>query len=83
MAILLAWQFILSPLALQASTLGVLRKGLLGAGLDRMIPSELVTGGRPDPVSSTMSVLLAVIVIAAWAVIPVAAGAWRTMTRDA
>jgi len=30
-----------------------------------------------------MSIAVAAVVIAAWAIIPLAAGAWRTKTRDA
>ena len=82
-AILLAWQFAVTPLALDVAKLGVLREGLLTAGLDRMIPAGLLPGARPDLVSPHMSVAVAVAVIAAWAVVPLAAGAWRTCTRDA
>jgi len=81
--ILLAWQFAVTPLALGVAKLGVLRDGLLTAGLDRMIPAGLLPGARPDPVSATMSIAVAVAVIAAWAVVPLVAGAWRTCTRDA
>ena len=81
--ILLAWQFAVTPLALGVAKLGVLREGLLTAGLDRMIPAGLLSGARPDPVSATMSIAVAVAVIAAWAVVPLVAGAWRTCTRDA
>jgi ABC-type transport system involved in multi-copper enzyme maturation permease subunit len=81
--ILLAWQFAVTPLALRVSKLGVLREGLLTAGLDRMIPAGLLPGARPDPVSPHMSVVLAAAVITVWAIIPLAAGAWRTSTRDA
>jgi hypothetical protein len=81
--ILLAWQFAMTPLALDVAKLGVLREGLLTAGLDRMIPAGLLPGARPDPVSSAMSIAVAVAVIAAWAVVPLVAGAWRSCTRDA
>ena len=81
--ILLAWQFAVTPLALGVAKLGVLREGLLTAGLDRMIPAGLLPGARPDPVSPHMSIMLTVTVIAAWAVVPLVAGAWRTCTRDA
>ena len=81
--ILLAWQFAVTPLALGVAKLGVLREGLLTAGLNRMIPAGLLPGARPDPVSPHMSIMLAVTLIAAWAVIPLVAGAWRTSTRDA
>ena len=81
--ILVAWQFAVPMLVLGAAKLGVLREGLLTAGLDRMMPAGLLPGGRPDPVSPHMSVMLAAAVIAAWAVVPLVAGAWRTCTRDA
>jgi hypothetical protein len=80
---LLAWQFAVTPLALRVANLGVLREGLLTAGLDRMIPAGLLPGARPDPVSPHMSIAVAIAVIAAWAVVPLVAGAWRTCTRDA
>ena len=81
--IVLAWQLAVTPLALGAAKLGVLREGLLTAALDRVIPAGLLPGARPDPVSPTMSIAVAAVVIAAWAIIPLAAGAWRTKTRDA
>ena len=81
--IVLAWQLAVTPLALGAAKLGVLREGLLTAALDRVIPAGLLTGARPDPVSPTMSIAVAAVVIAAWAIIPLAAGAWRTTARDA
>ena len=82
-AIVLAWQFAVTPLALAAAKLGVVREGLLTAALDRVIPAGLLPGARPDLVSPAMSVTVTTVVIAAWAVIPLAAGAWRTTTRDA
>jgi len=81
--IVLAWQVAVTPLALGAAKLGVLREGLLTAALDRVIPAGLLPGARPDPVGPTMSLAVAAVVIAAWAIIPLAAGAWRTKTRDA
>jgi len=81
--IVLAWQLAVTPLALGAAKLGVLREGLLTAALDRVIPAGLLPGARPDPVSPTMSIAVAAVVIAAWAIIPLVAGAWRTKTRDA
>ena len=82
-AIVLAWQFAVTPLALAAAKLGVVREGLLTAALDRLIPAGLLPGARPDPVSPTMAVTVTAVVIAAWAVIPLAVGAWRTKIRDA
>ena len=80
--LVLAWQFVLSPLVLGISGLGVIREGIQTAALGRFIPAGLQSGSS-DPVSSTMSVGIAALVIVAWAVIPLAAGAWRTKTRDA
>jgi ABC-type transport system involved in multi-copper enzyme maturation permease subunit len=82
-AIVLAWQFAVTLLALDAAKLGVLREGLLTAALDRLLPAGLLPGAPPNPVSPTMSVTVTAVVIAAWAVIPLAAGAWRTTVRDA
>jgi ABC-type transport system involved in multi-copper enzyme maturation permease subunit len=80
--LVLAWQFVLSPLLLQIAGLGVIRQGIQMAALGRFIPAGLQAGSS-DPVSSTMPVTIAALVIAAWAIIPLAAGAWRTKTRDA
>lgn len=82
-ATVLAWQFAVTPLALAAAKLGVLREGLLTVALDRLLPAGLLPGAPPNPVSPTMSVTVTAVVIAAWAVIPLAAGAWRTTVRDA
>ena len=82
-AIVLTWQFAVTTLALDTAKLGVLREGLLTAALDRLLPAGLLPGAPPNPVSPTMSVTLTAVVIAAWAVIPLAAGAWRTTVRDA
>jgi hypothetical protein len=79
-AILLSWLLVAMPLLMQLSTLGVLREGLVGAATDRLEPAAtLGKGGAPV----TMSLGAAIVVIAAWAIVPLAAGAWRTGTRDA
>jgi ABC-2 family transporter protein len=77
--ILLGWQLIAMPLALQIGVLGSLRQGLVGAATERLEPARLFEGGATVP----MSLATAVVVIAAWAVVPFAVGAWRTCTRDA
>jgi ABC-type transport system involved in multi-copper enzyme maturation permease subunit len=79
-AILLSWLLVAMPLLMQISALGGLRQGLVGAATDRLEPSA-VLGGGGAPV--TMSLGAAIVVIAAWAIVPLAAGAWRTQTRDA
>ena len=77
--ILLGWQLIAMPLALQIGVLGSLREGLVGAATERLEPARLFEGGATVP----MSLAAAVVVIAAWTVVPLAVGAWRTCTRDA
>ena len=77
--ILLGWQLIAMPLALQIEALGSLREGLVGAATERLEPARLFEGGAAVP----MSLAAAVIVIAAWTVVPLAVGAWRTCARDA
>jgi hypothetical protein len=77
--ILLGWQLIAMPLLLQIGALGSLRTGLVGAATERLEPAGLFEGGSTVP----MSLAAALGVIAAWTVLPLAVGAWRTCTRDA
>jgi ABC-type transport system involved in multi-copper enzyme maturation permease subunit len=77
--ILLGWQLALMPVLIAIGPLGRLRDGLFYAATDRLQPAALLDG--PPPV--TMSVATAVVVLVAWTVVPLALGAWRTLTRDA
>jgi ABC-2 type transport system permease protein len=77
--IVLGWQLIAMPFLLQIGALGTLREGLLGAALERVEPAASFEGGNSVP----MSLAAAIGVIAVWTVVPLAAGAWRTCTRDA
>jgi ABC-2 family transporter protein len=78
--VLLGWLLVAMPLLMQISSLGVLREGLIGAATDRLEPAAVLgNGGTQVP----MSLAAAVVVVAAWAIVPLAAGAWRTKTRDA
>jgi hypothetical protein len=77
--IVLGWQIVVVPLLLEIGALGSLREGLPGAATDRLEPAALFEGGAAVP----MSLAAAVFVIAAWTVVPLAMGAWRTCTRDA
>lgn len=72
----IGWQAILTEMLLNATSLGSARDGLLSASLGQLAPMD---AGIPF----VMSTGVAVAVIAAWAVIPTAVGAWRTRTRDA
>jgi hypothetical protein len=69
--VLLAWQLAVAPLLLQTGKLDPL---LLGAALERLEPS-----GE----STSISLTTAIVLIVAWTIVPLAAGAWRTHTRDA
>lgn len=76
--VLLGWQAILAPLLLSLDSLGVVRSLLPGAGLTELAPSELELES-----ALSMAPAAAVANIVVWMLIPLAAGAWRTATRDA
>jgi hypothetical protein len=77
--IVLGWQIIAVPALIQIGVLGSFREGLLGAATERLAPAALFEGSPTVP----MSVGAAALVIAFWAIIPLALGAWRTCRRDA
>src|SRR5712691_6052325 len=77
--IVLGWQIVAVPALLEIGALGSLREGLLGAATGRLAPAALFEGAPTVP----MSLVAAALVIVAWTVVPLAAGAWRTCTRDA
>ena len=76
--ILLGWQLLLGPLVLGIDSLGFVRDLLPGAGLAALAPDalELQTPLELAPAAAVVNVVL-------WSVVPLAAGAWRTNTRDA
>jgi hypothetical protein len=76
----LGWQIVATPLLLQIKTLGSLREGLVGAAVQRLEPSALLAQGSPRV---AMSVAAAVAAVVVWTLVPLALGAWRTVTRDA
>jgi hypothetical protein len=55
------------------------RQTLSGAATERLEPAAVLGEGAHVPMSLTAAVL----VITAWTIVPLAAGAWRTLTRDA
>jgi len=75
---LIGWQAVATNLLLSISSLGGARDGLLTAALTQVIP--LSGGARGDV---TMATGVAVAVLAVWAIVPLAIGAWRTQTQDA
>jgi hypothetical protein len=73
---LIGWQAVASQLLLNATSLGSVRDGLLTASLGQLMPV------RGD-VGVQMATGVALAVVAAWLLIPVLVGAWRTRTQDA
>jgi hypothetical protein len=69
--ILLAWQLAVAPLLLQTRKFDTV---LLGAALERL---------EPGAGNSSISLTTALVLIVAWTLVPLAAGARRTQTRDA
>ncbi len=75
---LIGWELVLSPLLLQARSLGSLRTGLLDGVLVFLKPGP--PSGAP---LISMSIAVAVVVTVVWLLFLPALGAWRTQTRDA
>jgi hypothetical protein len=75
---LIAWELVLSPLIVQATSLGSFRRGLLDSALLFLKPGPS-TGFPVIP----MPVIVAIVVAVGWLLVASAAGAWRTQTRDA
>jgi hypothetical protein len=76
---LIGWQLVLSPLLVRATSLGSIRHGLLNGVLTFLNPGPADAGSTVI----TMSVAVAVMVLAAWLLVIPSLGAWRTRTRDA
>jgi ABC-type transport system involved in multi-copper enzyme maturation permease subunit len=77
--IALGLELVVMPALLQIRALGSLRELLPVAATDSLAPSALFDGQVVVPTS----VSVAVVVVAAWTVVPLVAGAWRTCKRDA
>ena len=75
---LIAWELVLSPLIVEASSLGSLRHGLLDSALLFLKP-----GPATGPPVIPMPVVVAIVVAGLWLLVASAAGAWRMQTRDA
>jgi hypothetical protein len=75
----LGLELAVTPALLQIETLGSLRELLPVAATDALAPSALFDGEVAVPTSASV----ALAVIAAWTIVPLAAGAWRTCKRDA
>lgn len=77
--VLIGWQFIAAPLLAQVTILGGARQALYTSALDRLNPSPI---GDQLP-SVVHSSAVAAVVLVAWTAAALAAGGWRTATRDA
>ena len=77
--VVLGWQLVAMPLLTNIKELGSLRQALSEAGVRRLQPDALFNGGP----TVTMSLAAALVVVAAWTIVPLAFGARRTVTRDA
>jgi hypothetical protein len=78
-ATLLGLWLLVIPLIQNVDSLDWLQKLVVLEGLDRVMPAGLTEGFK----ELVISVAGAVAVLVAWTVVPLAAGAWRTVTRDA
>jgi hypothetical protein len=77
--LLVGVQLVVMPFLLQIRTLGSFREVLPVAATERLAPAVLFDGSPTVPMSAGVAIL----VLVAWTVLPLAAGAWRTVTRDA
>ena len=90
LTLVIGWQTIASTLLYGAEFLGALRQGLLAVALSHLRPGQAI-GTRDLPGSSNalpglvlpMSTTVAVLVLLAWTLIPLAIGARRVQTQDA
>jgi hypothetical protein len=78
-SILMGWELVIGTQLLGATGLGHGRDVLVNSALAQLVP-----GPRVKILTSiSVSALVAVVVLVAWAVVLPALGAWRTRTRDA
>jgi ABC-type transport system involved in multi-copper enzyme maturation permease subunit len=79
LTVLIGFQLVASPILSGIESLGSSRKALLADALSHFSPVHL--GGRQQSVPISQG--LAIVVVAAWLVVFLAVGAWRTRTMDA
>jgi hypothetical protein len=80
--VVIAWRNVLSPILLSISFLGASREGLQNAALERLLPgavAHFLRQGHGLPMSASAAITTLVV----WTVAALAAGSWRTQTRDA
>jgi hypothetical protein len=81
LAVLAGLELLVTPVVQGLHNPGVGAEAVLGIALWRLAPKELLNGAPPGHIG--MSVAATVTVIAAWLLIALGLGAWRTITRDA
>jgi ABC-type transport system involved in multi-copper enzyme maturation permease subunit len=79
--IVLSWTLALSPIISSITALGIVRELVPSAALSRLAPAAVRNILSQGPVSH-MSVAAAIAVLAVWAIVLLAAGAWRDTHRD-
>jgi ABC-type transport system involved in multi-copper enzyme maturation permease subunit len=77
--VLLGVLLVLDPIVSNIHALGVGRETVLSPAFDRVAPASL----RDAHADIFMSLGAAILTMALWTVVPLAAGLWRTRTRDA
>jgi ABC-type transport system involved in multi-copper enzyme maturation permease subunit len=77
--VLIAWHLVVSPLLGHITSLGSSRKLILNEAVNHFSPVQLGDQGH----TVTLSQGFALLVLAGWAIVFVALGAWRTRTMDA
>ena len=80
--VVIAWRNVLSPILLSISFLGASREGLQNAAAERLLPGAVAHFLRQGH-GLAMSASAAVATLLIWTVVALAAGSWRTQTRDA
>ena len=81
LAVLAGLELLVTPVVQGLHNPGVGAEAVLGIALWKLAPKELLNGAPPGHIG--MSVVATVAVIAAWLLLALGLGAWRTITRDA
>lgn len=79
---LIAWQLVAGNLIASIESLGSARDGVLDQAVTHFSPVAITDGGHHGPTLVTMSGGTAVLVIAAWLIVFLGLGAWRTRSMD-
>jgi hypothetical protein len=77
--VLLGVVLVVQPIVSHIHAFGVGREGLMNVALQRVAPASVQERGDMVP----MSLAAAILTLALWVVVPLAAGLWRTRSRDA